>query len=254
MSSYEIKFRASARAKRISIYFRISRTPVFFEVVYPQFVPNALKTAQIFMTDNTEWMEKTYQAYLERQKNNPPANLSEPKGPPFPHTMNMPLLGGECLFVRDSLTEGVKNYYFQFIPGKREFHIPPKECLNDKNALKELKKYLCEIAYPIFKKKTEEVCRKHGFKVPPLTIGTAYRQMGVFYTSYRMRLSSILIFTTEENLEFVITHEMCHSVHIRHSREFHELVNHYYPRGEKIPDQEIKQTLKELEKWGLLKA
>ena len=108
-----------------------------------------------------------------------------------------------------------------------------KELTNEE--IKSLKKKAKEY----FTAKTEEIAKTMGLKYGRIKITSAERRFGSCSHEKNICFSYRLMLYPERAREYVIVHELCHLVHMNHSKNFYSLLSKY------LPDyKEIKRLLK----------
>ena len=80
-----------------------------------------------------------------------------------------------------------------------------------------------------------------GLKYNRLTIRVARSRWGSCSGQNNISLSLFLMEIPEYLRDFVIIHELCHTIHHNHSVEFHTLVNHFVGGREAILSRELKK-------------
>ena len=71
----------------------------------------------------------------------------------------------------------------------------------------------------------ERLAKQHGFSYGRVTIRATRSKWGCCTAQNNLSLSLFLMALPEHLQEFVILHELCHTVHHNHSAAFHELLN-----------------------------
>ena len=71
----------------------------------------------------------------------------------------------------------------------------------------------------------ERLAKQHGFRYGRVTIRATRSKWGCCTAQNNLSLSLFLMALPEHLQEFVILHELCHTVHHNHSAAFHELLN-----------------------------
>lgn len=79
-------------------------------------------------------------------------------------------------------------------------------------------------------KRTEELAELHGFKFNQLRINSAKTRWGSCSSTDNINLSMSLMLLPQHLIDYVIIHELCHTVHKNHSKDFWNLV------GQKLPN------------------
>ncbi len=81
--------------------------------------------------------------------------------------------------------------------------------------------------------KVEELSRKTGLRCGKVSVRAARSRWGSCSTRNDISLSLFLMRLPEELIEFVIIHELCHTIHKNHSDKFHRLLDHHVGGREK---------------------
>lgn len=80
---------------------------------------------------------------------------------------------------------------------------------------REIKKYYLSMFWKI-EEKAEELSKKSGLTYNEIKPADSVRIWGSYNTKRQMKLNYKLIILPEELIEYVICHELCHSVHMNH--------------------------------------
>lgn len=86
----------------------------------------------------------------------------------------------------------------------------------------------------------EEVSRRTGLSYGKVTVRKSHTRWGSCTREGNISLSLYLAALPDELVEYVCIHELCHTVHPNHSREFHALVDYHTGGREK----ELQNALK----------
>lgn len=141
-------------------------------------------------------------------------------------------LNGEVV-VRCSLYEPIRNIE-EFVEGrkawveaivKRNIEHSKKYPEPDKNELLELKKK----AQEILPQKVALWEQKTGLKAASIKISTAKTYHGICTGKNDIRFSCRLMQYPDEAIDYVVLHELAHTVHHNHSASFWRLVGKYMP-------------------------
>lgn len=92
----------------------------------------------------------------------------------------------------------------------------------------------------------ERLARKHGFSYGRITIRATRSKWGCCTSQNNLSLSLFLVTLPLHLQEFVILHELCHTVHHNHSAAFHELLNRVTNGCEKELNRQLKGIRKNL--------
>ena len=109
----------------------------------------------------------------------------------------------------------------------------------------------------LINKGVTEALRREARELLPSMVETVSRRTGLNYRSVAIRatrskwgscssrndlsLSAYLMLLPDHLIEYIIVHELCHTVHRNHSAEFHSLVDHHLGGREKEFNRELKQ-------------
>ena len=126
------------------------------------------------------------------------------------------------------LVEGCrKGFYVNRSTGKSQIEYPPNTdfaSIQDwmkKVIIEELRKQ----AKVILWNKTLELAKQHGFKYKDLKIQTSKTRWGSCSASNNINLSVYLMTLPSHLIDYVILHELCHTVHHDHSDAFWALMD-----------------------------
>lgn len=86
-----------------------------------------------------------------------------------------------------------------------------------------------------------ELAAKHGLKYGHVTIRAARTKWGSCTASGNISLSLYLMTLPEHLRDYVIIHELCHTIHHNHSARFHALVNRLTEGHERELAKELRQ-------------
>ena len=92
----------------------------------------------------------------------------------------------------------------------------------------------------------ERLAGEHGFKYGRVTIRATRSKWGCCTSQNNLSLSLFLVTLPLHLQEFVVLHELCHTVHHNHSEAFHELLNRVTQGREKELNRQLKGIRKNL--------
>jgi len=69
----------------------------------------------------------------------------------------------------------------------------------------------------------------YDFK-PALAVRKMRRRWGSYSSRGKVLLNTMLIHATKRQIDYVITHELCHAVHNNHSKDFYDLLEQKFPK------------------------
>lgn len=87
----------------------------------------------------------------------------------------------------------------------------------------------------------EVVSRRTGLNYRSVAIRATRSKWGSCSSRNDLSLSVYLMLLPDHLIEYIIVHELCHTVHRNHSAEFHSLVDHHLGGREKEFNRELKQ-------------
>jgi predicted metal-dependent hydrolase len=80
-------------------------------------------------------------------------------------------------------------------------------------------------AHAVLPPMVEQLAAQHGFSYNGLTIKNIHSKWGSCSATNHLNFSLYLMLLPGELIEFVVLHELCHTVHKNHSAHFHALLN-----------------------------
>ena len=90
-------------------------------------------------------------------------------------------------------------------------------------------------------KRLEELSQATGLKYNRLTIRSARTKWGCCTSRNNISLSLFLMTLPPHLIDYILIHELCHTVHHNHSAQFHALVDRFLGGREKILNKELRQ-------------
>lgn len=92
-----------------------------------------------------------------------------------------------------------------------------------------LEKFLKELAKSEISRRTKEISHKYNFQINKVTVRDQSSRWGSCSSAKNISLNWRLIFASPEILDYVIVHELCHTVQMNHSKDFWNLVEVVVP-------------------------
>ena len=194
-------------------------------------VPYGTSDEQIrdVIAKNKDWIDRQVEAAKSKGTERSDA-LSAPPD-------ELPLMG-KMLPVSHEPPYGLRSH---------RFHVPDVP-------LSELTDYLSRLyrslAEPMLTERTYDLARQHGFSIMSVTVRTAHTRWGSCSSRKKISLSWRLIAAPPEAIDYVIIHELCHTLHMDHSKEFWAEVDRIVP-GRKRAEAMLKDTELLLYMYGL---
>ena len=211
------------------------------EVVIPQAMPQVQANKMIpgFILKQQHWINTTLQK-LQSQQNHK-ALLRECQ---LPETIFIKAAGKEIRVVYekleiDKLLLRVHNPATIMISG----------ALNDRyHVFKLLEQHFKNHAYGFLQKRLSQMSEQTGLIYNRLTVRAQKTRWGSCSAKKNINLNYRLLFVDIQLLDYILLHELVHTVHLNHSRNFWRLVEQFMP-DYKHRDKQISQVRKELPCW-----
>ncbi len=87
----------------------------------------------------------------------------------------------------------------------------------------------------------ERLAAKYGFSYNGLTIKNIHSKWGSCSATNHLNFSLYMMLLPDELIEFIILHELCHTVHKNHSAHFHALLNSVVGGNEQSLNRKLRQ-------------
>ncbi|MGN1089385.1 MAG: M48 family metallopeptidase [Huintestinicola sp.] len=188
------------------------------------------ETIDSFVNEKAQWIKKHTDA-AEQHSYDRSSRLAVP-----PEAL--PFLGGMC---------PVKNITpYGYIDGC--FNLPPDTSLEE--LIPYLRRLYAAVAKEALVSRTRLLADRMGVQISDIKINSARTRWGSCSSQKVINLSWKLLAADPKLIDYVIVHELCHTIHMNHSPAFWEMV------GSVIPDykerrQELKSVQKILGEFGL---
>lgn len=118
----------------------------------------------------------------------------------------------------------------------RKVQEPPSvQCLAEDELRRKAKAYLPA--------KTEQLAAIHGFTYTSLSIRPSRTRWGSCSSRKSINLSFFLMMLPEHLIEYVILHELCHTVHMNHSPAFWALLDQHLGQNSKALRRELRSYI-----------
>ena len=119
------------------------------------------------------------------------------------------------------------------------FYIP--KALSDNDVRIWYQKLLRKKAKEIILPKVSHFAEKHSFKYNSVRIKAIYSRWGSCSAKANLNFSLALAACEEKFVDYVILHELCHTVHMNHSKSFYALLNSVCPEYKSIQESKKRQ-------------
>ncbi|MCK5589313.1 MAG: M48 family metallopeptidase [Candidatus Pacebacteria bacterium] len=106
--------------------------------------------------------------------------------------------------------------------------------LKDQKFNKELlDKWFKEKMEKVFQERFEEILKKFDYDfAPELKTRKMSKRWGSYHSNGKVILNPLLIHATKKQIDYVITHELCHVKHQNHSKDFYGLMKQKFSKWE----------------------
>lgn len=218
-----IEIERVARARNIRISVRNGRV----RVAYPWF--SSRERALQFLEAKLDWALAT----LEKQRATAEQRLIRP---PFRtrHHELVVLCDPNCTQPSARITSDkvtVRHY--------------PDSDISDNNIQQVINKGITEAlrreAKEYIPQRVEEIARRIGLEYRSVSVRATRSKWGSCSSRNDLSMSVYLMLLPDHLIDFIIIHELCHTVHRNHSAAFHALVDHHVGGREKELNRELKQ-------------
>ena len=218
-----IEIERVARARNIRISVRNGRV----RVAYPWF--SSRERALQFLEAKLDWALAT----LEKQRATAEQRLIRP---PFRtrHHELVVLCDPNCTQSSARITSD-----------KVTVRHHPDSDISDNNIQQIINKGITEAlrreAKEYIPQRVEEIARRIGLEYRSVSVRATRSKWGSCSSRNDLSMSVYLMLLPDHLIDFIIIHELCHTVHRNHSAAFHALVDHHVGGHEKELNRELKQ-------------
>lgn len=208
----QLKVRSSQRARRLSLQVKTD----FIELVLPDGV--SINDAETFVRQNQRWLQKQ----LKRLSQQPPVLREWP-----PNKLELAALDQ---YWGCQLSDPEPSYYLNMTCDNEPDQRICLGCTLDDGLLKRyLLEWLKQRAYGTFKPWMDRLAVQHGLSYESLQIRNQQTRWGSCNNAGLITLNLKLLFFRPEVAQYVMVHELCHTVHANHSQRFWRLVEQCEP-------------------------
>ncbi len=217
----------SRRAKRMSLRIK---PPNIVTLTYPY--GSSVRRAIAFAIENLPWIEQK----LERAKTKR-INASKP----ITSTDNFETKFHRLTFVPNEREEA----FIRISNGETRLYYPQNWEEKDKRVQELIRVALRETyrkeAKGYLPERLKDLAAQHGFSYHKVSIRDSKRRWGSCSTQKNISLSLSLMALPYHLIDYILLHELCHTVEMNHSPRFHALLNKVCDGKSKALQKEMKQ-------------
>ncbi len=197
-------FDYSLRVSRKAKYAKLKIKPYGgLEVVIPLRFP--IKAVPGLLEQNAEWILQQ----LEKQERVQPAVL--------PDEIHLAINGYRTEVVYGTRHQQEDSLSNRLLIGYTDYQL----------AVKQLRKWIRQQAWEILPPLLERVSRETGLEYRKISIRSQKTRWGSCSSRGTISLNDQLLFVSRDSVEYLVIHELCHTRHMNHTRQFWQLVEHF---------------------------
>jgi predicted metal-dependent hydrolase len=207
--------RVSSRAKRMSLRITLYKG---LEVIIPEklFKKGGGKDIPLFLEHHRRWVEKHLPKVLVAKEKEDPAEL--------PEKLEFKALNQtwkiEYVKANKAVEIVERPHHELVVMGKIHYHRVCKKALQE---------WIKAKAIEFLTERTQTFVHHTKLTINQLSIRGQKTRWGSCSSHKNIVLNYKLIFLPEEFVDYVIIHELCHTVHLNHSKSFWKLVESFFP-------------------------
>ena len=200
-------FDYSLRVSRKAKYAKLKIKPYGgLEVVIPLRFP--IKAVPGLLDQHTEWILRQLQKQQDRVQ---PAVL--------PDEIHLAINGYRTEVVYGTRHQQEDSLSNRLLIGDTDYQL----------AVKQLRKWIRRQAWEILPPVLERVSRETGLEYRKISIRSQKTRWGSCSSRGTISLNDQLLFVSRDSVEYLVIHELCHTRHMNHTRQFWQLVAHHCP-------------------------
>ena len=200
-------FDYSLRVSRKAKYAKLKIKPYGgLEVVIPLRFPK--KAIPGLLEQHAEWIQRQLKKQQDRSRE-----------PVLPDQIQIAISG-----LRTEVVYGIHH--------RQEPDQPNRLFVSDSDylpAVKQLRKWVRQQAWQLLPPILEKVSRETGLGYRKIIIRSQKTRWGSCSSRGTISLNDQLLFVARDSVEYLMIHELCHTRHMNHTRQFWQLVEHYCP-------------------------
>jgi len=225
---YRVKRQAQGRRLqlRVSPFGQI-------DVVAPHYVAEGEIAA--FVMRKQPWLDARLQEVAQRRQQHPELFA------PVPSQIQLPACGRD---YRVSMEEH---------PANRVLNRPGGLCvraLDDFHAREALRRWLNREARVYLLPRLQQLSTTFGLTCSGVSIRAQRTRWGSCSAQAKISLNRNLMFLSTEQVDYLLIHELCHTVHLNHSPEYWQLVKKCSPAYKQL-DKSLRYAIKQIPMWAL---
>lgn len=128
----------------------------------------------------------------------------------------------------DALVMSKQNWIRKHLEKVRSTASEPQEKISEADL-----KALAKKAKAVLPERIDYYAKIMGISYGQITIRAQKTRWGSCSSKGNLNFNCLLMLTPIEVIDSVIVHELCHRVHMNHSKAFYDLVHKYYPEYDK---------------------
>ena len=218
---FPVVLRESLRAKRLTIYFKRDHGELVIPAGYPE------ESARLFLLNHRLWLEGQLRkrALLPEKPLTPPLYAQELIFPAFSEKWQI-----QYRFRKSGRIQC-------FFPEDARILLLSGEVLERELVKKALKGFLIESGERLLPPRFLELSRTIGLSYEKLQIKYQKSRWGCCNSRREIILHAGLLLVPEKCMEYVMIHELCHTLAMDHSEKFYAHLSRYMPDYELYREQ-----------------
>lgn len=232
-SPFQVDIERRATRRRSASLRHVAKNK--FVLVLP---PNADDAwAQNFIASRQGWMQKVHERATKLRR----AQIISPNSQIVTEYFTL------RIFRDDTLEYPKYRTVLDSAEGVAEFHLPKKffASKNAENLYTHLEKYLLAQTMKRGKdalvERARQVAKQHGIRVKEFFVAVQKSRLGYCTHDDRIMLNARLLFATQKLRDYVICHELAHTKHKNHSKQYWAYLETLFP-GAKACDKMLRDS------------
>ena len=227
------RIRESARARRVLL--RLSHSSGL-EIVVPRGFSIRQKEVEELLVRHAQWIERTQKRFS--------VSLPDTKVS-LPSSLNLRAIGRQ-LFVERHFLPGQKTV--RLTSGPSGVLTLRGDTRNTELSRRLLVGFVRGLAAEALPAKLRRIAGRNRFSYRSVSVRVQKTRWGSYSSRGTISLNAKLLFLPPRIVEYVLLHELCHSRHLNHSREFYELLAGFEPRMNEC-ERELRRWERRVPRW-----